>query len=207
MIISLLLNQSVKAAEELLTEPEDERFLKQVYTLKQKGYSSIQIVNDLYKSYITATQSDFYPLISTLFKVMGYKCSFSRAGDNGSRWDAIIEDPSRSIPIEIKSPTEVAVLSIKAIRQALENKIVLLSRKTYITQPETTTLAVGYAMPGDRTDINDLIKYIKKTYGYRIGIIDFKTLLTIAISILIDGKGFNHEELFSLEGLMYASFS
>ena len=198
------LNKKQEVAKELLTEPEDEEFLNLVLRLKTSGKTSRQIIEYLYKYYQTATQNTFYPLIATLFKIMGYKCVFSRPGDNGSRWDAIIIDEQRSIPIEIKSPTEVEVLSIKAIRQALENKIILLSRGTFTTQKETTTLAVGNAMPGDRTDINDLMEYIKQTYGYRIGLIDLRTLLTVVISILLEGKGFEKEKLFSLEGLMHA---
>lgn len=198
------LNKDMEAAYELLKDPEDEKFLELVLKLKNDGKNSRQIVDYLFDYYKTATQTNFYPLIATLFKIMGYQCSFSRPGDNGSRWDAIIEDDERSIPIEIKSPTEVAVLSIKAIRQALENKIVLLSRETFKTKPEVTSLAVGYGMPGNRTDINDLINYIKETYGYSIGMIDFRTMLSVAISILIDRKGFAKEELYSLEGLMYA---
>ena len=198
------LNKDMEAAYELLKDPEDEEFLELVLKLKNDGKNSRQIVDYLFDYYKTATQTNFYPLIATLFKIMGYQCSFSRPGDNGSRWDAIIEDDERSIPIEIKSPTEVAVLSIKAIRQALENKIVLLSRETFKTKPEVTSLAVGYGMPGNRTDINDLINYIKETYGYSIGMIDLRTMLSVAISILIDRKGFAKEELYSLEGLMYA---
>lgn len=198
------LNKDMEAAYELLKDPEDEEFLELVLKLKNDGKNSRQIVDYLFDYYKTATQTNFYPLIATLFKIMGYQCSFSRPGDNGSRRDAIIEDDERSIPIEIKSPTEVAVLSIKAIRQALENKIVLLSRETFKTKPEVTSLAVGYGMPGNRTDINDLINYIKETYGYSIGMIDFRTMLSVAISILIDRKGFAKEELYSLEGLMHA---
>jgi hypothetical protein len=145
-------------------------------------------------------------LIATLFKIVGFKCSFSRPGDNGARWDAIIDDEYRSIPIEIKSPTEEQHLSIKAIRQALENKIVLLSRKTYITSPDVTTLAVGYYMPNERAEVNRLISDIKETYGYKVGVIDLKSLLTVAVSILLKGKSFDKEKLYSLEGLMNASF-
>ena len=80
-----------------------------------------------------------------LFRVMGLDCQASRPGDNGARWDAIIVDSEESIPIEIKSPTEEQHLSLKAIRQALENKVILLSRETHPTLPETTSLAVGYS--------------------------------------------------------------
>ena len=135
---------------------------------------------------------------------MGFKCSFSRPGDNGARWDAIIDDPVRSIPIEIKSPTEEQHLSIKAIRQALENKIILLSRQTHSTTPEVSTLAVGYHMPNERAEVSRLISDIKATYGYKIGVIDLNSLLSLSISILVDEKGFDKEKLYVLEGLMNA---
>lgn len=193
------------AATELLCEAEDADFLNRVNELKSCGYRSSEIVKRLFAYYEDATQTTFYPLIATLFKVMGFHCSFSRPGDNGARWDAIIIDEARSIPIEIKSPTEEQHLSIKAIRQALENKIVLLSRKTHATEPEVTTLAVGYYMPNERAEVNRLISDFKETYGYRIGVIDLHSLLSLSISILVDGKGFEKEKLFSLEGLMNAN--
>lgn len=198
------LNIPEGASTELLTDAEDIDFLDKVNTLKAAGYNSSEIVTRLFEFYIDATQTTFYPLIATLFKIMGFRCSFSRPGDNGARWDAIIDDPVRSIPIEIKSPTEEQHLSIKAIRQALENKIVLLSRRTHATVPEVSTLAIGYFMPNERAEVSRLISDIKATYGYKIGVIDLRSLLSLAISILIDGKGFDKEKLYTLEGLMNA---
>ncbi len=194
-----------KASLELLTEIEDIAFLSQVNKLTASGNNSHEIVSKLFKYYSTATQTTFYPLIATLFKTIGFHCSFSRPGDNGARWDAIIDDPQRSISIEIKSPTEEKHLSIKAIRQAIENKIILLSRKTYPTTPDVSTLAIGYYMPNERAEVNRLISDFKKTYGYKIGVLDFKSLLSIAISVLIDQKGFDKEKLYNLEGLMSAN--
>ncbi len=199
------LNISKDVATELLTSPEDMDFLRRVNQMVETGKSSRAIVNTLFDYYIDATQTTFYPLIATLFKIMGFDCSFSRPGDNGARWDAIIDDPQRSIPIEIKSPTEEQHLSIKAIRQALENKIILLSRKTYITTPDVSSLAVGYYMPNERAEVTRLISDFKDTYGYRIGVIDLKSLLSIAVSILVDGRGFDKEKLYQLEGLVNAS--
>lgn len=199
------LNIPKDAATELLTSPEDMDFLQRVNQMVETGKSSRAIVNTLFDYYIDATQTTFYPLIATLFKIMGFDCSFSRPGDNGARWDAIIDDPQRSIPIEIKSPTEEQHLSIKAIRQALENKIILLSRKTHITTPDVSTLAVGYYMPNERAEVTRLISDFKNTYGYRIGVIDLKSLLSIAVSILVDGRGFDKEKLYQLEGLVNAS--
>lgn len=199
------LNIPENAATELLTSREDLEFLCRVSQMVKNGNDSRAIVNDLFDFYIDATQATFYPLIATLFKIMGFDCSFSRPGDNGARWDAIIDDPKRSIPIEIKSPTEEQHLSIKAIRQALENKIILLSRKTHITSPDITTLAVGYYMPNERAEVTRLIADFKDTYGYRIGVIDLKSLLSLAVSILVDGKGFDKEKLYTLEGMVNAS--
>lgn len=199
------LNIPENAATGLLTSPEDRDFLQRVNQMVEAGKNSRTIVNTLFDYYIDATKTTFYPLIATLFKIMGFDCSFSRPGDNGARWDAIIDDPQRSIPIEIKSPTEEQHLSIKAIRQALENKIILLSRKTHITTPDVSTLAVGYYMPNERAEVTRLISDFKETYGYRIGVIDLKSLLSLAVSILVDGKGFDKERLYGLEGLANAS--
>ncbi len=199
------LNIPDNASRELLTSEEDVDFFNRVGQMVNEGKTSREIVDALFEYYADATQTIFYPLIATLFKIMGFNCSFSRPGDNGARWDAIIDDPQRSIPIEIKSPTEEKHLSIKAIRQALENKIILLSRKTHITLPNVSTLAIGYFMPNERAEVTGLISDFKTTYGYSIGVIDLKSLLSLSISILVDGKGFDRELLYKLEGLMNAN--
>lgn len=101
-----------------------------------------------------ATQPVFYPLIADLFCILGFNCTATRAGINYERWDAIAIDDDFTIPIEIKSPSEEEYISIKAVRQALENKIILLSRKTYNTDWDTVSLAVGYHMLHDRAEVN-----------------------------------------------------
>ena len=60
-------------------------------------------------------------------------------------------------------------------------------------------------MPNERAEVNRLIYDFRKTYGYRIGVIDLKTLLTMAVSILIDGQGFDKEQLYTLEGMLHAN--
>ena len=111
-----------------------------------------QIVEILVMEHSKDNQGEFYPLVEVLFRIIGVDCHKSRDGVNGERWDAMIRDVHRSIPIEIKSPGEEENISIKAIRQALENKIVLLSRKTYVTDNETSSFAVGYRTPNDRAE-------------------------------------------------------
>ena len=179
-------------------------FKKLVLGLKADGYSKQRIIDWIFEDCITDTQTKFYPLIATLFRVMGFDCQASRPGDNGARWDAIIVDDEQSIPIEIKSPTEEAHLSLKAIRQALENKVILLSRETYPTYPETTSLAVGYYLPNDRAEVSNLMNDFKTTYGYKIGVLDLKTILTMAVTVIVDNKTFDITKFNGLEGFASA---
>lgn len=60
-------------------------------------------------------------------------------------------------------------------------------------------------MPNERAEVSRLISDFKITYGYKIGVIDLKSLLSLAISILVDNKGFDKEKLYNLEGLMNAN--
>ncbi len=189
------------------TDMEVADFTRKVSGLKTSGVPKQQIVDKLFDESITATQTAFYPFIAMLFRVMGLDCQASRPGDNGARWDAIIVDRAESIPIEIKSPTEEQHLSLKAIRQALENKVILLSRETHPTLPETTSLAVGYYLPNDRAEVVNLMSAFKIAYGYNIGIMDLKTLLMIAVTIIYDEKTFDITELNRLEGFANATFN
>lgn len=177
-----------------------EHFYEVVTRQHRQGLRKDQVVRSAFEAMETATQARFYPFIATLFRVLGFDASASRPGDNGARWDAIIVDEVDSIPIEIKSPTEEQHISLKAIRQALENKVILLSRETYPTRVRTTSLAVGYYLPNDRAEVTNLLLDFKTAYGFSIGVIDLETLLKIAVSIVIDGSTFDRKALIELEG-------
>lgn len=196
---------NISAQDNRQFDKEVTEFYEQVLELNKK-YSSREIVDMIFTDSISAMQTSFYPFVAMLFRVIGVDCQASRPGDNGARWDAIIVDNKESIPIEIKSPTEEQHLSLKAIRQALENKVILLSRKTHPTLPSTTSLAVGYYLPNDRAEVTNLMSDFKNAYGYKIGVIDLKTLLTIAVTIIADKKTFNIEQLYGLEGFANATF-
>ena len=189
------------------SDVEVNSFVQQVLDAKSVSERKKDIIDKIFDDSITDTQTKFYPLVAMLFRVMGLDCQASRPGDNGARWDAIIVDSEESIPIEIKSPTEEQHLSLKAIRQALENKVILLSRGTHPTLPETTSLAVGYYLPNDRAKVTNLMSDFKTAFGYNIGIIDLKTLLTIAVTIVYDEKTFDISELNRLEGFANATFN
>ena len=189
------------------SDVEVNSFVQQVLDAKSVGERKKDIIDKIFDDSITDTQTKFYLFVAMLFRVMGLDCQASRPGDNGARWDAIIVDSEESIPIEIKSPTEEQHLSLKAIRQALENKVILLSRGTHPTLPETTSLAVGYYLPNDRAEVTNLMSDFKTAFGYNIGIIDLKTLLTIAVTIVYDEKTFDISELNRLEGFANATFN
>jgi hypothetical protein len=161
-----------------------------------------EAVSALVEEYSDANKSDFYPLVADLFGLMGFNCINPRYGVNYERWDAIIIDSTKSIPIEIKSPSEEEYISVKAIRQALENKVVLLSREIYKTDRDTTTLAVGFKSPNDRSDVARLISDIYRAFGIRIAVFDFPCLLKIAALRIVNGKEIDREQFTTLVGIV-----
>jgi hypothetical protein len=173
----------------------EERAFQLFQRTEQSGLSSEQIIDFNMGSYRSANKEVFYPLVAQLFSALGYNCEYSRPGVNYQRWDAVIIDPVFSIPIEIKSPGEEEFLSVKAIRQALENKIIMLSRKSFPTQPQTTSLVVGYKLPNDRSEVVSLINDIHKAFGIVIGVLDFRSLLQIAVATMLQGKTHNPDNL------------
>lgn len=152
-------------------------------------------------SYRHSNKDVFYPLVAELFKIIGFDCKASRHGVNYERSDAFISHPKESIPVEIKSPGEELNISTKGVRQALENKVILLSRKYQPTLPETTSLVVGFDLPNSRAEVADLIHYIKMTYDINIGLIDFQTLAELALQ-RIEGREAEVHKVFRLYGFM-----
>jgi hypothetical protein len=168
---------------------------------KAKGDSS-KIPDVLAAEFSQANKKEFYPLVADLFKAIGYDCQHTRNGVNYARWDAMLIDSEYSIPIEIKSPGEEEFISVKAVRQALENKVILIARKPYTTDLETTSLVVGYNFPQDRSEVSGLIEDILKTFGVKIGVIDFRTLVRLAVESVLEGKQHSAEELRKLNGFI-----
>ncbi len=158
--LNLLNDQS-----EQFTIHNDNEIFNIISQNKEKGFEFL--LEFLYKRYQKSNKDIFYPLVGDIFNYLGYNCRVSRNGTNYERYDAIIIS-EKSIPIEIKSPGEEQNISVKAVRQALENKITLLSRKNYSTDWSTSTLVVGYNLPNNRAEVSTLIKDIKSTYNITI---------------------------------------
>ena len=149
------------------------------------------------------TRTEFYPLVSEMFRALGLQSDYSRPGVNYQRWDACVWLGSIAVPIEIKSPTEEAFLSTKAIRQALENKIILLARGGLNTTREITSLIVGFQIPNERGDMSSLIDDIDSAFGIRIGVIDLGTLALLAIRAATDNLTIDSTQLGGLQGFLH----
>ena len=150
------------------------------------------------------SQSEFYPMVSGLFRLLGFDSEYSRAGVNSQRMDAWVYLEGDMVPIEIKSPTEELSLSTKAVRQALENKIILLSRSECPPRFETTSLIVGYQIPNERGEMAALIDDVYVSYDISIGVIDLRTLALLAIRAVTENVTVQSDQLRTLRGFLYA---
>jgi len=153
----------------------------------------------------TMKQTEFYPFVAELFQIIfGLDARAPQAGVNNERFDVIIPDKKFSIPVEVKSPTEEVMLSVKAVRQALENKVVLLSRYNhhYPTIPEISTFAVGYNIPNERSDVYKLIEDIHSVYGINIAIADMGILLSATYYCLLNDKNYLISDFSDVRGVI-----
>lgn len=148
------------------------------------------------------TQMEFYPLVTSLFQILGFESDYSRAGVNYQRWDACVWADGYALPVEIKSPTEEIMLSTKAVRQAMENKVILMSRGGLETKMELTSLVVGNQLPNERGDMSNLIDDVFRAYRIRLGVIDLAALATLALRAINDEVTIDGQQLSELRGFL-----
>lgn len=148
-------------------------------------------------------QSVFYPLIADLLGYIFNRDAFApSAGNNNMRYDVMIPDGENSIPVEVKSPTEEEMLSVKAIRQALENKVLLLARKPFPTTYKESSIACGYKLPNDRSDVYKLIDEIYETYRINISLLDMETLIRSAFYCVNTNSYYEINEFIGKRGVI-----
>ncbi len=196
--ITLRQNAPITAAAATGTD-EVRRILEE--TLEANANDESKTIDAIYRRLGRAGRNEFYPLVTALFNIAGFRCELTRTGVNPLRADASIILKDDTIPIEIKSPSEETEISVKAVRQALENKIVFLSRKMFPCDPKTTTLVVGFNRPNPRSEVHDLVEDINKCFDMHVGIFDFRNLIALAIGKLTKGFTMDTEELKALSGL------
>lgn len=160
-------------------------------------------MNKIVSAMPSMKQNVFYPMVAALLGVIFDRKAFAPpAGNNNLRFDVIIPDESLTVPVEVKSPTEEEMLSVKAVRQALENKIVMLSRRPYETNEQMCSLAVGFKIPNKRSDVHKLIEDIYNTYRLNIAIMEINTIVEAALKCTRDNIHFDLEELNDKRGIM-----
>jgi len=150
-------------------------------------------------------QADFYPFVAELFQViLASDARAPQAGVNNERFDVIIPNGEYSIPVEVKSPTEEMMISVKAIRQAVENKIVMVSRYStpYPTHFDISTFAVGYTIPNERSDVYRLIEDIYSAYKINVAIADTATLISAAYHCLLNKKSYKISDFMNVRGVI-----
>lgn len=148
-------------------------------------------------------QRVFYPLVRDMFRLLGLRCETSRRGVNYERWDACLWVGRLAVPIEIKSPTEEEAVSTKALRQAVENKIVLLARSSRKTSVEAVSLIVGFKSPNERSDVLLLVDEVFETYGIRVGIVDLQTLAVACIRRVREKQRARMDGIVGLKGILH----
>jgi len=168
-----------------------------------EAHGNIEVAAEAFaESHARATQTVFYPLVTHLFQILGFESDYSRAGVNYQRWDAYVIVDGYALPVEIKSPTEEIMLSTKAIRQALENKVILLSRGGLETHRELASLVVGNRLPNERGEMSNLIDDVYKAFGLRLGVIDLTTLAHLTLRAIRDGVTIDAGQLSQLRGFL-----
>ena len=182
-------------------DPFENEITDKVKELSDGGLSEPDVVQTLFDAERHSNQDRFYPLVSAMFRILGFDCRASRQGDNGSRMDALISGPGDAIPIEIKSPGEEEFISIKAVKQAAENKIILLSRNAETTKRETVSLVVGYHAPNERAEVASLIDAFHNQFGFNIGVIPLDVLLRLVVDRVLHDITVDHAQLRSLRGI------
>jgi Fe-S-cluster-containing dehydrogenase component len=152
-------------------------------------------------------KADFYPLTGSLLTSIGLYTVVSRAGDTNNRMDAVVVDKTESMPAEIKSPSEVEYINVKAVRQAVENKVVMTARKMFPTTKDTSTLAIGYSYANDRSDVEELVEDIAKTFGINVGLVSIEVLYILVWNRYIKGEETAALAFRKLRGRAHAAIS
>lgn len=183
---------------------KNQKITKELKKRLKEANFNLNIAKSKYVSDIrTMKQADFYPLVADLLGYIFNRDAFPPpAGNNNMRYDVIIPDENFSIPVEVKSPAEEEMLSVKAIRQATENKILLLARKPFPTDFEISSFACGFNIPNERSDVYKLIDEIYNIYKINIAILDIHILINAAFFCALSQKFYDVSDFKNKRGVI-----
>ena len=131
---------------------------------------------------------------------MGFKVDVSPNGQNAQRADIVLSyEGNRTIPVEVKSKTEVEKINIKSVEQAIENKIILQSRKYKDSMFSDSTFIVGFNYP-DSKRISQLINACYEVYKIKVVLFSSETLINMAKTSLLNNKKWDIEKMITTRG-------
>lgn len=145
-----------------------------------------QVITSLSSSGVSLGQDAFYPLVAHLFTAAGHPAWRPARGDTSNRIDLILADETDSLPAEVKSGSETAIINVKSVQQALENRVVLDQRTFFPADPASSSLVVGVAYPPARSDVAELVADIASAFGVNIGLVSLSDLYELAIRKMLD---------------------
>lgn len=175
---------------------------KMLIYLENAKFNLEEAIRSLMDDVVTMKHFEFYPLVADLMSIVFKREAYAPpAGNNNMRYDVIVPDNHFSVPVEVKSPTEEEMLSVKAIRQALENKVLLLAREPHITTFEMSSFAIGYKIPNTRSDVYKLIDDIYETFKINIVILDIESLIRVALDCCMHQKYYDLADFLNKRGV------
>ena len=142
--------------------------------------------DEILEKYVNSDATEFGNAVGKCFQCLGMKWELGRSGDVTDRIDGKASFANGYfIPIELKSPTEDKHVNLKSVRQAAENamlspQIAQDSGGKYKHSISTASLAVGWEIPPERSDLEDLIQRNRDYWGIRIKALSFIDLVRMA---------------------------
>lgn len=159
----------------------DAELLESLLPASVQGGSRADRLAALVARYKGTDRHAFGPAVRALLSICGApEVALGRDGNINDRADCTITWSSDITPIELKSPAEEKKIGLKAIRQAAENKL-LGSAFSVPFEPGSSSMVVGWSIPPDRSELESLIQLNEAFYSIKIVVLDFATLVGMAI--------------------------
>jgi hypothetical protein len=192
--------------EELAEKVDSQSHQKWLRDLQLTSNMSHKEADKVAKQITTNLKSEkaavVYPVVATLLSLVGMPASASNMGDTSSRADVTIFWRGTTLPVEVKSFTEVEVINLKAVQQALENKLFASRQDQALKLSPHSSLVVGFGYPSDRTQIIELVEDIESAFNIRIGLISIEKLIQLVILKHFGDGGFDGEQIANLKGVL-----
>ena len=180
-------------------------FLKWLDQLSRVGSISQSEASDLGNSISERLKplkaNVFYPMVANYLRLLGFEATSSNVGDTSSRADVRIFADGGLVPVEVKSYTEVQMINMKSVQQALENKVLSARHDETGKQSSLASLVIGFDYPSQRALILEMIEHIYSAFGFKIGLVSINRLVEEAILHRCNNIEFDVNRLNNLKGV------